>query len=229
MKRLPPIFITGLPRSGTSMTAGILNKLGVFAGETISGGPANPKGFYENIVIREQIVKSILSFYGKCPLGIKSLPPIDFNPNVLINKQTLSDVLYNVILDQGYSGSLPFMYKDPKLTLMWRIFHSNFPNAYWIIVRRNRSDFIRSCLKTHFMFQHSKDPSFWHEIADTYETRLNDLQNSTNRCVEISTDDVINGDYRSIETFCKTVSVPFSYEIVTDFVEPKFWRRPSYD
>ena len=111
MQRLPPIFITGLPRSGTSMTAGILNKLGVFAGETISGGPANPKGFYENIVIREQIVKSILRFYGKCPLGIKSLPPIDFNPNVLINKQSLSDVLYNVMLDQGYSGSLPFSIK----------------------------------------------------------------------------------------------------------------------
>ena len=73
-----PIFITGVPRSGTSMTAGILAELGVFTGATVPPGVSNPKGFFENVEIRESVLKGILKASHFCPLGVKSLPPEDF-------------------------------------------------------------------------------------------------------------------------------------------------------
>ena len=48
---------------------------------------------------------------------------------------------------------------------------------------------------------------------------LGDLQNPTDRCIKINTDELMNGNFQAIKTLCKTVSVPFSYEIVNDFVD----------
>ena len=46
-----PILITGLPRSGTSLTAGCLHACGAWVGDTV-------KGLYENEAVREKVVKT---------------------------------------------------------------------------------------------------------------------------------------------------------------------------
>ena len=48
-----PILVTGLPRSGTSLTTGCLHACGAWVGNTV-------KGFYENEAIRETVVKKFL-------------------------------------------------------------------------------------------------------------------------------------------------------------------------
>lgn len=55
-----PVLICGLPRSGTSLTAGILAICGLWLGRTVPGGGSeNPKGFFENVFLRERINKQI--------------------------------------------------------------------------------------------------------------------------------------------------------------------------
>ena len=77
-----PIFVTGLPRSGTSMVAGCLHQCGAWVGNTVAGGVGNEKGFFENIALREQLVKRLLTTMGCDPLGVKSLPQYDMVPSV---------------------------------------------------------------------------------------------------------------------------------------------------
>jgi len=221
-----PIFITGLPRSGTSMTAGIFAQLGVFTGPTVPGGLSNPKGFFENTIIREEIIKGILNAANFCPLGVSSLPPIDFNEEINFDKKlSLKDILQRIILAQGYNKEVPWLYKDAKLTLLWRIFNSQFPNALWIIVRRDRENVIRSCLSTHFMLQHSSKVDFWNKFADEYETRLEALLHCVKNVIQINTDELVNGHYEIIENICRDRGINFVHSVVNDFVSPVHWNR----
>jgi hypothetical protein len=221
-----PILITGLPRSGTSMTAGIMAELGVFTGPTVPGGEPNPKGFFENTVIREKIIKGILKAGDFCPLGVRSLPPRDFNIKISFGDgKSLKEILHNIIKAQGYSHNLPWLYKDAKLSLLWRIFNSQFPDALWVVVRRNRQNFIRSCLRTHFMVQHSTEEDFWNKFADDYELRLKELIQTVNRVIEVDTDAIISGNFNAIETLCEKIEIDFSKKIVDKFVSPEHWNR----
>ena len=97
-----PIFITGVPRSGTSMTAGISAELGVFTGATVPPGVSNPKGFFENVEIRESVLKGILKASHFCPLGVKSLPPEDFIGKFNFRDgKSLKDILRAILTNKG--------------------------------------------------------------------------------------------------------------------------------
>ena len=61
------------------MVAGILANCGVWTGRTVRGDKNNPKGFFENIFIREQVIKGMLRSSGCDPLGVTKLPPLDVN------------------------------------------------------------------------------------------------------------------------------------------------------
>lgn len=224
-----PIFITGLPRSGTSMIGGIISKLGVFKGKTVAGGSANPRGFFENIFIREHIIKSILRTIDCDPLGVQRLPPVNFFIKLNTDENVpLDELLIENLLQEGYNGQNFWMYKDAKLTLMWRIFHHYFPRAHWVVVRRKREDFIRSCKKTSFMFQHSDSEAYWHNFADQYEARLTSLIMSVNSVSEFSADKIIAGDFVQIKSFCDRIGLDYSYDVIKNFVDPNIWKRNEY-
>tara|TARA_A100001037_G_C14983299_1_gene559089 strand:- start:81 stop:788 length:708 start_codon:yes stop_codon:yes gene_type:complete len=221
-----PVFVTGLPRSGTSMTAGVLSNLGFFTGPTVPGGDANPKGFFENIIIREKIIKGILRAGKFCPLGVKSLPPLNFYKKINFeNSKSLKEVLLQIITKQGYKNHEPWLIKDAKLTLMWRIFNDQFPDAIWLVVNRNRENFIRSCLKTDFMFQHSDQKKFWNNFADEYEQRLEELIKNVKNSIQINTDELVKGNYDQIKLICDKLNISFNKKKINDFISPQYWNR----
>ena len=223
-----PFFITGLPRSGTSMTAGIFATLDLWTGTTVAGGPENPKGFFEHVILREQVTKGILASHGFDPLGVRKLPPKDFNPNVKFNNSlSLRQTIEAIIRDDGYRPDRAWLYKGAKMTLLWRMFNNAFPNAVWIVVSREREGFVKSCLKTSFMMQHSSDPDFWHQLAEDYEERLTDLSKSVATAHHVKTDAVIQGDFTAIEKICLAHGLDYRADDVAEFVSPKFWNTGS--
>jgi len=48
-----PIIVLGTPRSGTSLTAGLLHHCGVWAGECRQADQWNPRGYFENIALTQ--------------------------------------------------------------------------------------------------------------------------------------------------------------------------------
>ena len=219
-----PIFITGLPRTGTSLMAGILAEHGVFTGDTISPSIDNAKGFFEHKNIREKVIKPILSINGFDPLGVKKLPPIGFSPKVA-NKsgQDLRQIFYKLLKADGYKNDSIWAYKDAKILLMWRMFHEAFPEANWIITKRSTKGFIDSCLRTSFMSQHSTDTEFWGSYSIEMNSRINDLHRELSSVFFVNIDSVIAGDYSQLKEVLDGCKIEFSEKLVESFVTPPLY------
>jgi hypothetical protein len=218
-----PIFVTGLPRSGTSMIAGALGICGAWTGSTVPGGAANPKGFFEHAVIREQVTKHILERLGCDPLGVRSLPPVDLKFEV----QGLADTIKEILAADGYKFDKPWLLKDSKLTLLWPIYKRAFPGANWVIVRRDDEGFINSCLRTGFMSQHSENRDFWKNIAKKYRQRLRALKGSGASVLEISSPEVVKGEFDQLKDVVSRLGLTYRERELKDFVSPVYWHGKS--
>lgn len=214
-----PIFVTGLPRSHTSMTAGLLHQAGAWVGDTIPGDDNNPKGYFENMYIREKIVKAELGRRGCDKLGIRAIPPFDIDMTI----DLLDERIYAALASQGYPGG-PWLYKDAKLTLLWPAFANEFPKANWVIVRRDVDSLIDSCMKTSFMRQHSTNRNFWRNIAADYNDRLDKLFESDNNVYELHTPQLLRGKGKELRELIEALGLNFDAEKIKRFINPKLSR-----
>lgn len=219
-----PIFILGLPRSGTSMIAGSIGICGAWTGSTVPGGrPANPKGFFEHVVIRDQVTKPILVHLGCDPLGVRELPPVVLQAEI----PRLADAIRGILEEDGYKHDMPWLYKDAKLTLIWSIYKKAFPDAIWLVVRRDIEGFINSCLRTDFMNQHSQDRDFWAKFADEYLLRIDALKASGARVLEISSPDIIGGEFGGLKELVSRLGLTYREKELKDFISPTYWHGDS--
>ena len=215
-----PIFVLGLARSGTSLVAGTLEIWGAWLGRTVpGGGPENPKGFFENVVLREHINKRILFNLGCDPLGVQKLPDLYKLPDI----PNFSEIIEQIIRAEGYKEDRRWLFKDAKLTLLWPVYKAAFPNAQWIIVRRNEEEIIHSCLRTFFMVQHSKDPVFWKRWADEYLFRLDKLKESEVWWREIWPQDLVRGNLSVLCQIVRDLELEWNELGVTNFIDPNYW------
>lgn len=152
------IFITGAARSGTSLTTKILAAHGLNLGE-----PVNP--LYENTGIRQQIIKPYLTSIGADPLGQNPLPDTD-------NLPTLPDFRERVA---KFIESEPWGYKCAKATLIWPVFQEAFPEAKWVIVRRDKHKIAESCVRTNFMRAY-KTQAEWEGWVEEHERRFENMR-----------------------------------------------------
>jgi len=219
-----PIFVLGLPRSGTSMIAGSLGICGAWTGSTVpGGGPENPKGYFEHTVIREHVTKKILTNLGCDPLGVRNLPPIDLQ----IEVPRLAQVIQEILERDGYKHDNPWLLKDAKLTLLWPIYKRAFPGATWLVVRRDEEGFINSCLRTYFMKQHSQNRDFWKKFAEEYRLRINALINSGANVLEISSPDVVNGQFENLKEVVSRLGLTYREKELKEFISPAYWHGNS--
>jgi len=203
-----PVLVAGLPRSGTSMTTGMLAACGLWLGETVPGGPSNPKGFFESRALRDGLTKPFLKLWMKAdPLGVDPLPA----PGALPHAPHWHRRVAAVIAAEGYDGCRPWGYKDAKTTLIWPVWDEAFPEALWVVVRRRREDVIRSCLDTRFMGRRSQDPAFWNRFCDAYDARLAALVHAARgRVVEVVYEQVVAGRTGALEEVCALAGLEWS-------------------
>lgn len=180
---------------------------------------ANPKGFFEHSYLREYGVKRILASAGYDPLGVRRLPPELFNPTL----PRFTERVHDILSQDGYSGEQTWLYKDAKLSLLWALFAHHFPDARWVIVRRDTEKIIDSCLRTSFMKQHSTERSYWKKFVRNYHERLSLLVESDNRTFEISSEAVAKGDFGELESIVKALGLNFRGQAIQEFVNPQYW------
>lgn len=165
MKR---VFITGAARSGTSMVCGVLAANGLeFGGPLYSKRREyQPRGFWEHRKVREEVLKPLLKSLKVDPRGQDPLPERFVQPN----KKQVERFRRRVEKRLGKAQA----YKDAKILLVWPYFRQAFPDAKWIIVRRDRMEIARSCYRTPFM-KRRKTVSGWLDWVDEHERRMTDL------------------------------------------------------
>ena len=202
------------------MVAGAASLCGAWSGTTVPGDEAsNPRGFFEHVAIREHVVKRLLLSMGCDPLGVRKLPVEKPQGEI----PGLAALLKNIVEHDGYSHDRPWMYKDAKLTLLWPYFQKAFPDAKWLIVNRDLPGFIRSCQRTHFMKQHSTEPAFWEQFAAQYHRRLAALKNSDASVFELSSPEIIGGDFSRLKQTFLQLGLDYREDELRTFISPTFW------
>lgn len=213
----PPILITGAARSRTSLVAGIVNICGAFGGKMSGSDRYNKKGFFENIKIREQIIKPFLISIGVDPFGQNPLPNISELGNYS------ADEWYNrvmeIMIGDGLKEDESWFIKDAKISLIWPVWKDAFPEAKWIIVRCRTDGIINSCIRTAFMKAYN-DQNGWRRWLEYHKEGFWKLKDSGVDCRPIWTDDIISGSLSSIKVIINWLGLIWNEVGVKDFIEP---------
>jgi len=208
--RKDPIIVTGLPRSGTSLTAGCLHACGAWVGNVV-------EGLYENKAIREDVVKKHLHDNGFDSLGVNPIP-----------RDTIQDVpnlrkkILKIIKNEGYDESGEWLYKEAKILLMSAAWRKEFPSAKWIMVRRDPSKIVNSCLNTPFMSAHSPSLDFWNQWVRFNLRKIEEVKNNID-CIEVWPQKIIEGDLSEIKGAALSVGLEWDESAVKKIIHPERW------
>lgn len=221
---IPPIFITGAARSGTSLCAGIVNICGAWGGKLAGATRYNRKGMFENSTIRNEVIKPFLREINCDPLGQNPLPNIhSLEPLRVGTGSEIRQKVTKIMESQGYPGG-PWFYKGAKMCLMWPLWHEAFPDAQWIIVRRDSEDIVTSCLKTSFM-QAFKTRSGWLGWVAEHEKRFEEMCEAKLKVQEVWPQRAVNGDLIQMQIVINNLGLNWNFEAVKQFIEPTLWHR----
>lgn len=164
-----PILVTGPPRSGTSVVAGLLHLAGAWVGQTIGPHPESPKGFFENTAIKQQVFEPYLFGLNVDLLGKRELPKNSAKRRI----PKLREQVHAVLVDQEYAGG-PWLYKNPMISIVWQAWHAAFPGARWVLVRRDPMENAAECVATSWMGGLSTQLE-WLAYLEQYTDRLHTI------------------------------------------------------
>lgn len=225
---IPPILITGAARSGTSMTGGTINICGAYGGKLSEGTRFNPKGMFENGAVRNTLVKPFLRSINCDPLGQNPLPKISVMKNIAEKEKFVAEwkrkFLDLVFESRNVNRDSPWFYKGAKMCLMWPLWHAAFPDAKWVIVRRDTEDIVASCLRTSFMRAY-RNRSGWLLWVSEHERRFEEMIDAGLNVVEVWPHRMIAGDFSEIQLVINKLGLKWERDKVVDFIDPGLWRR----
>jgi len=202
-----PIIITGIPRSGTSMIAGILHICGAYMGDV--------NNMYENKEIKNNILFPYMDEIGAEVTGQINHPDTD---TISIPKNWGAKIT-STIVKQGYQDG-PWAIKSNLVGLTWPVWNYAFPNAKHIIVRRRPGDIVNSCLKTGYMNKHD-DKDGWIDMCRSYQSRFSQMIDEGMNCKVIWPHRMAYGDYGQIWELIEWLGLEWKTEIL-NWIDPKF-------
>ncbi len=223
---IDPIIIVGCARSGTSMTAGIVNICGAFGGDMFGPCKANKKGMFENKELRQNVVKPYLNSIGVDPLAQKPLPSAHhvFGISANLPKEWRSRV-QQIYQYQGYIDG-PWFMKSAKAALIWLLWHKAFPEAKWVLVRRKSEDIADSCMRTSFMRAYNTHEG-WMKWVKVHEKRFDEIKNMGINLFEFWPSNVLDGDFQHAEDMVNFLGLEYRHKEVETFIDPTMYKRSN--
>ena len=209
------ILVTGPPRSGTSMVAGILAICGAFPGFTIGPVPHNAKGTFQNQVIMELIINMLIAFRLYNEWGMHVIP--ERSPFIADLRERVDQTL----LAQGANG-LQMMVKAPQISLMWETWHQAYPEAKWIWCDRDKEAVARSCIRA-AKYESLTDPPYnfqeWKAWVEAHDTKLFEIAEEIEDFTIIDSRKVADGDYDHLKSFVDYAGLVWKEEEINEFVD----------
>ncbi len=198
----PTLIITGMHRSGSSLTSGLLQSAGLDIGKNlVPGNQGNPKGHFENIDF-VNFHESVLYSLGIDKIGWTVTTNITPPPYYLERARKL--IKENTSLNQ------PWGWKEPRTTLFLNFWANLLPEAKFLFVYRapwevldslyRRGDDIFHC---HPEFALQVWMSYNHAILDFYYTQ-------SERCLLTNIDAIIEKPTWLTKTIADKLSISLS-------------------
>jgi hypothetical protein len=216
------VIITGVARSGTSLTAGVLDICGANGGEVSGATLYNKKGMFENISIREGLVKPLLRDLGVDPLAQNPLPDTKLFRDS--DGKEWREKVENILKEQGVKEDETWFYKGAKACLMWPLWDNAFPDAKWVLIRRRGKEIVNSCMRTGFMRAFDK-PEDWQGWVNKHINRFNEMLHSNLNLREVWPQEMIDGQFDEIKSVIEWLGLEWDEEKVREFVSPKLWNQ----
>ncbi|MBT7930240.1 hypothetical protein HN682_10130 [Candidatus Peregrinibacteria bacterium] len=217
-----PILITGCARSGTSMTAGVVNICGAHGGHTSPATIYNKKGMFENADIRNDLVKPLLQTLGVDPMAQHPLP--DVNLFKELDGAEWREKIEKIFKEQGVGEDDTWFYKGAKMCLMWPLWNAAFPDAKWIIVRRRSKEIVNSCMRTGFMKAFDKEEGWQGWILQHVE-RFNEMLHADLNLIEVWPQEMIDGQFSEMQSVIEWLDLEWKEAEVREFVAPSLWNE----
>ena len=194
-----PILVTGVPRSGASMIAGVIHRCGAFGGK-MSGR----KGVNENDAVKEILEKPYLASIWADEMGQYPLPEREHIKIPLTWKDSVDEIFER----EGYEEGAWF-YKSSRAALIWPVWHAAYPHTKWVIVRRRTADIVESCRKTGYMQAFKKESTRkfmnistekegWLWMVREYEKRFVEMITEGLNCKVVYPERLVDGDYSQL-------------------------------
>lgn len=237
-ENLNPIWITGLFRSGTSITAQLIKQMGVDLGPDKDLLKArgerktlNPNGFFENYLFMDWslIVFDKLNAWGDNPPNLQKVKTFNndcisykefvYNSIINIHDDRISNKEKSEVLKKYFSGNLAaytqdkfrnnFAIKNPHFCVLFPLLDKIFPNGKYLVVFRNPSDTIKSALQV--------SPKASYELYQQYYTDIIHHPNA----VFLDYDQLISKPEKSIEALSKKLNLSFNSKELSSIINSK--------
>lgn len=193
----------------------MLETAGLFGGQTKPGDKWNARGYFENEGIT-QIVVDLLRSLDVDGLGKRFYPHY-----VSAHQPGFREAVHASLIEQGWDGRQRWYYKNNKTLLTWRVWHHAFPNARWVIVKRDEEQIIRSCLRTEFMDAYdSRDE--WRQYLNYHLALIDEIKSAVPNWHEFSIDRVFESDENEVREMVLFTGCTYQTEIMR-CIERRLW------
>lgn len=175
------LIVTGMHRSGTSLTASLLQSAGLDVGERLMGvDKGNDKGHFENldfVELHQNILSSIETSIAGWTLENKIYPPQEYveKAKELVAKNSLKDI---------------WGWKDPRTTLFLDFWADLLPEANFLFVYRSPSEVVDSLYRRGDEIFY-ENPTFPIELWMHYNKNILDFYHKhSDKCLILNIDSI---------------------------------------
>lgn len=214
-----PVLITGAPFSGITKVAGLFYKHGLWLGKSDEYWDiSEPRFQYENPVLRSQVNQKILGLIDADPFRVDKIPELSGLPTT----GSLKSAIKGMVRKQGYDGSHLWGFKDFRMSLLWPLWQKEFPDARWVIVKRPRSNTIRTCLNMQGTRKISLHEHYWYNWCEIYDERLQALRTAVSHSFEIDANALEYGEIEQIQGLMDLLGLDFDLKITKQHFKPGY-------
>lgn len=208
----PVLIITGMHRSGTSLTAAFLQKIGLDLGENLlKGNYWNPKGYFEDIDFVE-FQRTILQ---ACSQSDKiGFPDWGWTESEQLNRQKLNtniEPAKQLVKSRSHQSGL-WGWKDPRTSLMLDFWNQIIPNARYLFVYRYPWDVTDSILRLNIPF-FSANPETCLKVWKFYNRHILEFhQRHDNQCLLVNLNTLLTSPGKVLELLKTKLNLPIQYQ-----------------
>jgi len=160
----PPVLVTGMHNSGTSILTEIIHKGGVFMENSMD----HYESYFFSIFINDQIIMGGKDEWAKTPIMSED-KVLSFADSVGSFARKNWIVSY---LMSGYDGKSRWGFKDPRLCVLIPLYLKVFPDAKLVYIDRKTKDIAASlCRRSKKGVGSLDDIGHWKSLAIDYKSR----------------------------------------------------------
>ncbi|MCU0526823.1 MAG: sulfotransferase, partial [Elainella sp. Prado103] len=221
----PVLIITGMHRSGTSLTSALLQSAGLDIGkDLLESNPWNPKGFFENVNFLN-FHEAALQSLGFCREGwIKET--IDSLPEYFVDQA-------KTLVQNNASTTQPWGWKEPRTTLFLKFWASLLPEAKYLLIYRSPWEVLDSLYRRgDLIFEHN--PEFALKVWMAYnQAILEHYRNVPEKCFLTHINSIVQDPQQFLVNLREKLNLPLSspqteiYEQSLLHVEASNSHRPT--